>query len=56
MANRLSVSPFALSRRSVLSLFGAAGGALALGAAAPRSKGAQQSSGMPSFTGPEANT
>ena len=35
MANRLSVRPSALSRRSLLGLLGAAGGTLALGAVAP---------------------
>jgi hypothetical protein len=35
MANRLSVRPSALYRRSLLGLLGAAGGTLALGAVAP---------------------
>jgi len=55
MASRPLVSPSALSRRSLLSLFGAAGGALALGAVAHRSEAAQAHPAMPSFTGPEAN-
>src|SRR4029077_17279219 len=44
-----------LSRRSLLRLLGAAGSTLALGAVAPRSGAAQQSSAMPSFTGPGAS-
>src|SRR5689334_18162310 len=43
------------SRRSLLSLLGTAAGTLALGAVAPRSGVAQQSSAMPSFTGPGAS-
>jgi len=55
MANRLPVGPSALSRRSLLGLFGAAGGTLALGAVAPLADPAQESSAMPSFTGPGAS-
>src|ERR1700751_1455363 len=45
-----------LSRRSLLGLLGTAGGTLALGAVAPSSGAAQQSSAMPSFTGPGASS
>ncbi len=55
MANRLPVRPSALSRRSLLGLFGAAGGTLALGAMALRSTASQVRSATPPFTGPEAN-
>jgi len=55
MANRPSANSSALSRRSLLSLFGAAGGTLALGAVAHPSEAAQAHPAMPSFTGPEAN-
>jgi DMSO/TMAO reductase YedYZ molybdopterin-dependent catalytic subunit len=44
-----------LSRRSLLGLLGAAGGTLALGSVAPRLEAAQESSAMPSFTGPGVN-
>ncbi len=46
---------FLLSRRSLLSLLGAAGGTLALGAVARHAEAFQESSAMPSFTGPGAN-
>src|SRR5579864_6024343 len=46
---------FLLSRRSLLSLLGAAGGTLALGPVAPHAEAFQESSAMPSFTGPGAN-
>ncbi|MGO9588521.1 MAG: molybdopterin-dependent oxidoreductase [Candidatus Acidiferrales bacterium] len=55
MANRPSVSSFAISRRSLLGLLGAAGGALALGGVARRAEAAQESAAVPSFTGPGAN-
>ncbi|MFZ0980889.1 MAG: molybdopterin-dependent oxidoreductase [Candidatus Acidiferrales bacterium] len=55
MANRPSVSSFAISRRSLLGLLGAAGGALTLGGVARRAEAAQESAAMPSFTGPGAN-
>jgi DMSO/TMAO reductase YedYZ molybdopterin-dependent catalytic subunit len=55
VANRPSTGPSALSRRSLLSFLGAAGGALALGAMARRSAAAQVRPAMPPFTGPEAN-
>ena len=50
-----SLAPSAFSRRSLLGLLGAAGGALALGGVAPRAVAAQKSAAMPSFTGPGAN-
>jgi DMSO/TMAO reductase YedYZ molybdopterin-dependent catalytic subunit len=56
MANYPPLGPFALSRRSLLGLLGAAGGTLALDAVAGRSAAAQGHSAMPSFTGPEANS
>src|SRR5689334_15571992 len=43
------------SRRSLLSLLGTAAGTLALGAVAPRLEAAQESSALPSFTGPGVN-
>ena len=55
MANRLPLRPSALSRRSLLNLLAAAGGTLALGAAVPGLATAQETSAMPSFTGPGAN-
>jgi len=59
MATPSPASLLALSRRSLLKIFGAAGGTLVLGASALRSAaGAQESPSLapaPSFTGPEAN-
>src|SRR5260370_11139579 len=46
---------FVLSRRSLLRLLSAAGGTLAFGAVAPGSEASEESSAMPSFTGPGAN-
>src|SRR5437899_1790549 len=55
----MDISPpanrFVLSRRSLLSLLGAAGGSLALGGVVHRSAASQESSAMPSSTGPGAN-
>jgi DMSO/TMAO reductase YedYZ molybdopterin-dependent catalytic subunit len=50
-----SSNPSLLSRRSLLRLLGTAGGTLALGAIAPHAETSQESSTMPSFTGPGVN-
>lgn len=51
-----SLAPSAFTRRSMLGMLGAAGGALALGGGvAPFAKADQKSAGMPSFTGPGPN-
>jgi DMSO/TMAO reductase YedYZ molybdopterin-dependent catalytic subunit len=55
MANRPSASSSALSRRSLLSLMGATGGALALGSMQSLSAAAPQHDAVRSFTGPEPN-
>jgi DMSO/TMAO reductase YedYZ molybdopterin-dependent catalytic subunit len=55
MASPASVSPFVFSRRSLLRLLGAAGGAVALGATARRVVARQEHTAIPSFTGPAAN-
>src|SRR5215470_3121218 len=55
MANPSSVSPSVFSRRSLLSLLGAAGGAMAVGGTARRLVAWQGHSVIPSYTGPTAN-
>ncbi|MGH9699844.1 MAG: hypothetical protein ACRD52_10340, partial [Candidatus Acidiferrales bacterium] len=55
MSNR-SLAPSVFSRRSMLGMLGAAGGALALGGGiAPLADAVQKSAAVPSFTGPGAN-
>ena len=55
MAKPAPVSALAISRRSLLSLLGAAGGTLALDSFARRTAAAQGRPPMSSFTGPGAN-
>ena len=55
MAKPAPVSALAISRRSLLSLLGAAGGTLALDSFARRAEAAQGHPPISSFTGPGAN-
>jgi DMSO/TMAO reductase YedYZ molybdopterin-dependent catalytic subunit len=55
MAKPAPVSPLAISRRSLLTLLGAAGGTLTLDSFAGRAAAVQGSPAMSSFTGPGAN-